>query len=199
MIGPMVENLIGAFLAPRRSVRRLVDGGFGIDAALLMVLLGFVVREIFVLITPGVLPEGTGIALSEYFMELVQSYVTFGFLTMVAYHVGRFFGGKGTLIGAALAMAWYLMVISVFTPIVLPAFVEFVEAAKAAAAAPDSPPEVPGRALLALVVSSCIMLWLLAAYIAEMHRFARTWNVLFVVIGLSIPISMLASSLMPIA
>jgi len=199
MIGAIVENLIGAFLSPRRSVRRLIDGGFGIDAALLLVLLGFAVRQIFVLITPGVLPEGTGISLSEYFMELVQSYLTFGFMTMLVYHVGRFFGGKGTLVGASLAMAWYLMVISIFTPIVLPAFVEFLEAAKTAAATPDSPPDVPGGALLALIASSCMMLWLLAAYIAEMHRFARTWNVLFVVVGLSIPFSMLASALMPVA
>jgi hypothetical protein len=199
MIGPVVENLIGAFLSPRRSVRRLIDGGFGVDAALLLVLLGFAVRQIFVLITPGVLPEGTSITLSEYFMELMQSYVTFGFMTIVVYQVGRFFGGKGTLIGAALTMGWYLLVVSVFTPVVLPAFVEFLEAAKAAAASPDTPPEIPGAALLALIASSCFMLWLLAAYIAEMHRFTRTWNVLFVVIGLSIPFSMLASALMPIA
>jgi len=105
MIGAIVENLIGAFLSPRRSVRRLIDGGFGIDAALLLVLLGFAVRQIFVLITPGVLPEGTGISLSEYLMELMQSYVTFGFMTMLVYHVGRFFGGEGTLIGSALAHA----------------------------------------------------------------------------------------------
>jgi hypothetical protein len=195
----MVENLIGAFLSPRRSVRRLIDGGFGIEAALLLVLLGFLIRQIFVLITPGVLPEGTSISLSEYFFELMQSYVTFGFMTMLVFHVGRFFGGKGSLMGSALAMAWYLMVISVFTPIVLPAFVEFIEAARAAAAAPDVPPDVPGGAMLALVASSCMMLWLLAAYIAEAHRFVRTWNVLFAVIGLSIPFSILASALMPIA
>ncbi len=199
MIGPTVENLIGAFLSPRRSVRRLIDGGHGVDAALLMVLLGYLAREIFVLITPGIQPEGAGIALAEYFLGLIQAYISFGFMTLVVFHIGRLFGGKGTFQGTALAMGWYLLVISIFTPVVLPAFVEFVEAAKVAVESPDTPVVVPGQAMLVLTVSSCLMLWLLAAYIAELHRFARTWNVLFVVIGLSIPISILASSLMPIA
>lgn len=199
MIGALVENLIGAFLSPRRSVRRLIDGGHGMDAALLMVLLGYLVREIFILITPGTRLEGGGIPLSQYIMGLIEAYITFGFMTVVVHHVGRMFGGKGTLSGAALAMAWYLLVISVFTPIVVPAFIEFADAAKAAVDSPDRRVAVPGGAMLVLTVSSCLMLWLLAAYIAELHRFARTMNVLFVVLGLSIPISILASSLMPLA
>jgi hypothetical protein len=199
MIGPLVENVIGAFLSPRRSVRRLIDGGHGMDAALLMVLLGYLAREIFILITPGTRLEGAGIPPGRYIVGLVEAYITFGFMTTVVHHVGRMFGGKGTFRGAALAIAWYLLVISIFTPVVVPAFIEFAEAAKAAAGAPEGPVAVPGGAMLVLTVSSCLMLWLLAAYIAELHRFARTWNVLFVVIGLSIPISILASSLMPLA
>jgi hypothetical protein len=199
MIGPLVENLIGAFLSQRRSVRRLIDGGHGMDAALLMVLLGYVTREIFILITPDTRLEGGGVPLAQYIMGLIEAYLTFGLMTALVLHVGRLFGGSGTLRGAALTVAWYLLVISILTPMVVPAFLEFAEAAKAAADSPDGPVVVPGGAMLLLTISSCLMLWLLAAYIAELHRFARTWNVLFVVIGLSIPISILASSLMPLA
>ena len=57
MIGAVVENIIGGYLHPRASVRRLLDAGHGLDAALTMVALAFLVGEIFVVITPGVRPE----------------------------------------------------------------------------------------------------------------------------------------------
>ena len=39
MIGAVVENIIGGYLHPRASVRRIIDGGHGFGVALLMVLL----------------------------------------------------------------------------------------------------------------------------------------------------------------
>jgi hypothetical protein len=47
------------------------------------------------------------------------------------------------------------------------------------------------------MVASGIMLWLFACYIAELHRFARTWNVVAVILGLSAALSFVVMALVP--
>jgi len=53
MIGAVVENIIGGYLHPRASVRRILAAGHGLDVALLMVVLAYLVREIFFIVTAG--------------------------------------------------------------------------------------------------------------------------------------------------
>ncbi|HSF94108.1 MAG TPA: YIP1 family protein [Thermohalobaculum sp.] len=195
MIGALFENLFDAFLRPRRSVRRLIDGGHGLDAALLLVLLGYLARAIFVLVTPGARMFDGAMPMAGYLIGLIEAYLTFGILVIAVHHVGRLFGGTGTLPGAAIAMAWYQLVVSVLTPFVASASVAFIEAVKAASENPDTPPELPGGSMLILSLSLCVMMWLLASYVAELHRFERTWNVLSVMIGLSMGISILGIAL----
>ena len=196
MIGALVENLFDAFLRPRRSVRRLIDGGYGIDTALLMVLLGLVLREIFILITPGARMFDGMMPLAGYMVDMIEAYVTFGLMVMTIYHVGRMFGGVGDMQGTAISVAWYLLVMTVFTPVVVPASVSFIEAVRVSTEQPDTPPAVPGGAMLVLAASSCVSIWLLAAYVTELHRFERVWNVLLVMIGLFAGISILAVTLL---
>jgi hypothetical protein len=78
----------------------------------------------------------------------------------------------------------------------VPATIEFLEAVKLASEQGSDRPELPGGAMLVMVASSCVVMWLLASYIAEMHRFARTWNVLFIMIGLSLGLSILTIALL---
>ena len=199
MIGAVVGNIIGGYLHPRASVRRLLDAGHGLDVALLMVVLAFLVREIFFIVTPGARPEMVSLSLARYFLHLVDALLSFAVFSVAICYVGRLFGGKGTLRQTGLALAWYLLVTSAIVPLVLPAVLRIVEVAEAAAAAPTAEVVLPAGAAMIVLVSSGVLMWLFASYVAELHRFARTWTVLAAIIGLSIPFSMIASALLPFA
>ena len=197
MIGAVVENIIGGSLHPRASVRRLLDAGHGLDVALTMVVLAFLVREIFFIVTPGARHEMAGLSLGRYFLSLVDALISFAVFSTAICYVGRVFGGKGTLRQTGLVLAWYLLVTSAIVPLVLPSVLRIVGAAEAAAAAHTAPAALPAGSVLIVLVGSGVLMWLFASYVAELHRFARTWSVLAAIIGLSIPFSMIASALLP--
>jgi hypothetical protein len=199
MIGAVVENIIGGYVHPRASVRRLLSAGHGLDVALMMVVLAFLVREIFFVVTPDARPETVSLSLGRYFLDLVDALLSFAVFSVAICYVGRLFGGKGSLRQSGLVMAWYLLVTSAVVPLVLPSVLRIVVAAEAAAAAPTAPAALPAGAALIVLVSSGVLMWLFASYVAELHRFARTWSVLAAIIGLSIPFSMVASALLPFA
>ncbi len=199
MIGAVVENIIGGYLHPRASVRRMIAAGHGLDVALMMVVLAFLVREIFFIVTPGARPETESLSLGRYALHLVDALLSFAVFSVAICYVGRLFGGKGTLRQTGLALAWYLLVTSAIVPLVLPAVLRIVEVAEAAAAAPTAEVVLPAGAAMIVLVSSGVLMWLFASYVAELHRFARTWSVLAAIIGLSIPFSMIASALLPFA
>ena len=165
----------------------------------MMVVLAFLVREIFFIVTPGARPEMVGLSLVRYFLHLVDSLLSFAVFSVAICYVGRLFGGKGTLRQTGLALAWYLLVAGAIVPLGLPGGVRSVEVAEAAAAAPTAEVVLPAGAAMIVLVSSGVLMWLFASYVAELHRFARTWTVLAAIIGLSIPFSMIASALLPFA
>jgi hypothetical protein len=193
MIGAVVENIIGGYLHPRASVRRMLDAGHGLDVALTMLALAFVVNEIFMIITPGLTPDLTAPALERYIAHIRSVLISFGILSTLICFVGRAFGGKGTFPQTVLVLAWYELVTSVLFPLIQSAMVQVFEAMQVAAEAPDQPVEIPALPFFILFVGCSVTLWLLAAFIAELHGFARVRNVLAAIIGLLIPLSMLAS------
>jgi hypothetical protein len=196
MIGAVVENIIGGYLHPRASVRRMLAAGHGLDVALTMVVLAFLVREIFFIVTPGARPETESLSLGRYVLHLVDALLSFAVFSTAMCYVGRIFGGKGTFRQTGLVLGWYLLVTSAVVPLVLPAVLRIVEAAEAAAVASTAPVALPAGAAMIVLVSSGVLMWLFASYVAELHRFARTWRVLAVIVGLSIPFSMVASALL---
>jgi hypothetical protein len=195
MIGAVVQNVIGGFLRPRASVRRILDGGHGFDVVLLMVLLAYLAREIFVLLIPGARPGDTGFMLAQHLQALIQRFVSFGLLSALVYGAGRLFGGTGTWLETNLAMAWYLLVTSVVVPLALPAVIHLAAVVDAAGDGPVAPVEIPAQPLVMFMVASGIMIWLFACYVAELHRFARTWNVVAVILGLSAAFSFIIMAL----
>ncbi len=201
MIAALAENIIGGYLHPRTSVRRLLAAGHGLDAALSMVMLAFLMREISFIVTPGAAPstgiETAGLALGRYFLHLVDALLSFAVFSMAICYVGRVFGGKGTFRQTGLVLAWYLLVTSLTIPLLLPPVRRIAEAARAAAEAPAEAVALPGGAALIVMVSSGVLLWLFASYVAELHSFNRTWGVLAVILGLAVPFSMIASGLVP--
>ena len=199
MIGAVMENLIGGYLHPRASVRRLLAGGHGLDAAIGMVLLAFLLYQIFLILVPGVRTGEEGASISHYGLALLWSLFVFGLNAAAVHVIGRMFGGQGTFEQTALVLSWFLVVTSVPRALAAPAVIEFSEAAQAAARSPASPPEVPADAMLTLLVVSGLVLWLLASYVAELHRFERTWHVLIAIFGISALFIFVFSGFMPVA
>ena len=197
MIGAVAQNVLGGILRPRASVRRIIDGRHGFHVALLMVLLAFLVREILVLLVLGPRPEVSGLQLGVHLQAVIEGMISFLILSALVYGIGRVFGGTGTWRETNLAMAWYLLVTSVFVPLALPALIHVAEAVAAAGGGPVERVDIPGNLLAMFGVASGIMLWLFASYVAELHRFARTWNVVAVMLGLTTALAFILVALVP--
>lgn len=199
MIGAVLENFIGGYLHPRASVRRLLAGNHGFEAAIAMVVLAFLLYEIFFILVPGGRPEGASVSFVDYLLGLVGSLMSFGFYTLGVCYLGRLFGGRGSLEQSALVVSWFLLVTSPLHAMAAPSMLRFLEAVRSAAETPASPPSIPGDAMTIVLGSSLLMLWLLASYVAELHRFQRTWNVLATILGFLILFSFVFSGMMPVA
>jgi len=199
MIGAVVENIIGGYLHPRASARRMLDAGHGIEVALQMLVLAFVVREIFMVITPGARPEGVAVSLVGYLVSFFDALMSFAVITTLACYVGRIFGGVGTMRDSAVVLGWYTLVTSFVVPLVMPALMRIYEAAAATAEDPSAPVPLPAGPAMIMLATSSIVLWMLASYIAELHRFNRTLSVLSVIIGIALAVSVLVSSFLPLA
>ena len=197
MIGAVAQNVLGGILRPRASVRRIIDGRHGFHVALLMAVLAFLAREILVLLVLGSRSENSGLQLGVHLQAVIEGMISFLILSALVYGVGRVFGGTGTWRETNLAMAWYLLVTSVFVPLALPALIHVAEAVAAAGGGPVERVDIPGNLLTMFGVASGIMLWLFASYVAELHRFARTWNVVAVMLGLTTALAFILVALVP--
>ena len=198
MIGAVFQNVLGGYLHPRTSVRRMLDAGHGIDTALLMVVLAYLIVTIFTILIQGERPSADGVSLGVYVFGLIANVVIFVIVTAIVFKVGRFFGGKGTWAEAALAMGWFTLVTSVIEPLTLPARIHVTEMMAAAAGGEQvDPGALPAGEVAMFMVVSAIILWLFACYVAELHRFTSTWKVLATVLGLSAAISMVLTALVP--
>ena len=169
------------YTAPRHSMRRLLDAGHGIELALTFLALAFLVEAILAIIFGG---RAGGLSISVYLVNIALQLAVFFLLSGLIHGIGRAAGGKGTLAGAQLVVGWHALVTSPLTPLTLgfaSAFRARPEVAEGAAA----PVEIPaGGGFLALVYIA-ISFWLMANYVAELHRFRNTWGVLGALVGVT--------------
>ena len=162
-----------------------------------MALLALLVREMMVVLFGGTQPDGGGLQLGAHLVAIIEGLVSFAVLSALVYGAGRVFGGTGTWRDTLLAMAWYLLVTSVFVPLALPALMHLAAAVENAGGGPIGAVDVPANLMVMFAIASGIMLWLFACYVAELHRFARTWNVVAVMLGLSVVFSFILMALVP--
>jgi hypothetical protein len=174
-------RMIGeGYTAPRISMRRILDGGNGLEVALTFLALAFIVEAVLAILFGG---RAGGLSLSVYLVNVALQLAAFFLLSGLIHGIGRAAGGKGTLTGAQLVVGWHSLVTSPLTPLTIgfaSAFRAQPDGAEAAAQV-----HIPaGGGFLALVYLA-ISFWLMANYIAELHRFRSTWGVLGALVGVT--------------
>ena len=180
MTGDVARAVVEGYTAPRASVRRLLDGGHGIEVALGLLALGYLVQAMLTIVF---LPAGLGIF--GHMLAIVQQLVTFFLLSALVYGIGRLAGGTGTMEGAQLVVAWHALVTSLLSPLAIGvSTAAFRSGEEGAGGIP------PGMGVLALVYVA-ISLWLMANYVAELHGFRSTWGVLGAIVGVSVVFALL--------
>jgi len=184
MIADIVRSIVQGYLEPRRSVRAIVSTGDGLPTALLMVVLGYLIAAILVLVTPGVERMAEAGIVTIHVYSLIKQIAFFFILSGLVYFFGRVSGGTATRSEVRMAIGWHMLVTSILTPAMAR-----LETAMRFTTGPDGqlimPDEMPGGDItMPAFAAVAIWFWLLALYIAEVHRFRNTIGVLGVVVGI---------------
>lgn len=180
------QALIQGYTAPRLSARRILASGGGLQLALMMVALAYLVQAIFsILLQPG------GFGIAGHLLAIIQQVIIFFLLSALVYGVGRMAGGTGSLLGSQLVVAWHALVTSVISPLAVGVSAATFQAQESG--------ELPSGVLLLGVVYVAISYWLMANYVAELHGFRSAASVLGAIIGLTfvfaILLAVIASSI----
>lgn len=172
------QALVQGFTAPRLSARRILDSGGGVQLALMMVALSYLVQAIFsILLMPG------GFGIGGHLLAIIQQVIIFFLLSGLVYGIGRMAGGTGSLLGSQLVVAWHALVTSVISPLAI--------GISAATFRAQASGEIPSAVLLLGVVYVAISFWLMANYVAELHGFRSAASVLGAIIGLTFAFAIL--------
>lgn len=159
------------------------------DAAVLMLVLGYLIQAIFQIVIPGArqLPSQMqgGIPVGLHLFNLVLQFIVAAVLAMMVYSIGRLFGGTGTRLQSFVLVSWHTLVTSVLAP----AFIWGMSHV--------SETQVPPAPLFVLAVSGSTWLWVLAAFTAELHGFRSTWGPLGIMLVASFLFSFLIMTLIP--
>lgn len=179
-------RMIGeGYTAPRLSMRRILDAGYGLEVALTFLVLAFLIEAILAILFGG---RAGGLSFSVYFVNIALQLAVFFLLSGLIHGIGRAVGGQGTLTGAQLVVGWHALVTSPLTPLTIGFASAFRAQPDAAGGAAEGAAEVhipAGGGFLALVYIA-ISFWLMANYIAELHGFRNTWGVLGALVGVTL-------------
>ncbi|HET7408812.1 MAG TPA: YIP1 family protein [Paracoccaceae bacterium] len=174
MTGDLARVVVQGYTDPRASARQLLESGNGLEAALGMVALAYLVQAILTIMFMS-----GGFGIGGHMLAIMQQLVTFFLLSALIYGVGRLAGGTGTMQGAQLVVGWHALVTSLISPLAIG-----VSTAAFTAEDEGSGGIPPGLAFMAFVYVA-ISFWLMANYVAELHGFRSTWGVLGAIIGLT--------------
>lgn len=164
-LGAFVELLKLTFRAPRAAASALMKAqlpdGARWAALILMAVTSAIVMHAVSSLTPMVGPDGEVVPMPGPFFWAAMVGFGMSMTALLAYGVGRWRGGRGTLPDAVLLVAWLQVVQLVLVAAQLVLLLVL--------------PPLAGLLELASVV---IFLWLLTAFVAEMHGFPSTGRVL---------------------
>jgi hypothetical protein len=178
---PFLDLLTQGIVAPRPTARRLIDAQPAPSDRLALVALAAAVQGMmwaFIgLIAPGLVAGAFsgGLGILGQLMLFGLVFVNYAITATAAFHVGRRLGGRGSAADVATAVAWHAMLTAALTPLQAVA--------------------VGGGSALLVLVYAVLNMWLLAACVAEAHRFASTRRVLAVTIAIFLGVGLALSLL----
>lgn len=164
-VGGLVALLKLTFQAPRKAAAVIVQSGLPVNARwsalVLMAVASAIVMYAIMSSLPLLGPEGEALPLPGPFFLAGFFGFYLSMLAMLAFGVGRWRGGRGSLPDAVLLVAWLQVVqlALVFVQMVLLVV-------------------MPPLASLLEVASVVIFLWLLTNFVAELHGFRSVGMVL---------------------
>ncbi|MDG1211225.1 MAG: YIP1 family protein [Paracoccaceae bacterium] len=173
MLQELVKSIVDSFVAPRASARRVIDNVTDFQGVAVIFGLSFTLSAIIILLKTAFGAEAAadfnamGGAFPFIISNLIFSAVAFAFLCGVIYGVGRLFGGVGTPLEIAAAIAWHSLITVVFSP--------FLSLSSLTS---------DGGASIMPVFIMLFIAWLLANFTAEVHQFKSVWKVAAVMVGL---------------
>lgn len=173
MLQELMKSVVDSFVAPRAAARRVIDNVQDFQGVAVIFGLSFTLSAIVLLLKTSLGAgqaaefDPAGGALAFIFSNLIFSAVAFAFVCSVVYGVGRLFGGVGSLLNVAAAMAWHSLITVVFTPFL----------SLSALTSEDGGSALPIFIMLFIA-------WLLVNFAAEAHQFKSVWKVAAVMVGL---------------
>ncbi len=180
-LGPLPRLVWSGVFRPREAMARLMELRPGLDAAILMVLLAYLVSAVFSLVMPT--PEGAEVRASRFSLHLQGLIIEFGSFFAaagIATWLGRAAGGTAWFPQVAAAVGFGFLLQAMLTPGIVLAFSLIVAQAMWAGA------------VLLLLGLAAWSIWLLASCIAEVHGFRSTIAVAGAVFGFAIAFGLLA-------
>ena len=117
MISAFLGRILEGFRSPRGSVRRVIDGGHGLDIAIAMVVFSYLAGSIVAILVPGGRPGDIGLPIVLHTVGIAVQIGSFFVLSLAAFGIGKLFGGKGTLDQAYLTIGWHTLVTTVLAPL----------------------------------------------------------------------------------
>jgi hypothetical protein len=192
VLADFARFMVQGLTAPRATVRGVLNGGHGFDAALLMITLGYLIESVMIkLLVPG----GTGAVnpISFHMLNAIGTVCGFFILSGLSYWVGRIFGGIATLAQSQLAIAWFMLTNSLLAPF-------------AVMSLPDdfrNPPTDPATQIdlsdanpTVIFIVVGIAMWLLSSAIAEAHGFRSVWRVAAMILAVPATLMILLNAVM---
>lgn len=168
-----MKSVIDSFVAPRAAARRVIDAVQDFQGVAVIFGLSFTLSAIVLLLKTSLGAEAgadlnaAGGAFPFIISNLIFSAVAFAFMCGVVFGVGRLFGGVGTFLNVAAAMAWHSLITVVFSPFL----------SLSALTSSDGASALPIFIMLFIA-------WLLVNFAAEAHQFKSVWKVAAVMVGL---------------
>lgn len=185
-----LERLTLGLVRPRLVARALIDARPDGRERLLLVGLGAAMQGMFWgfvgVIAPGAMGGAMagGLGLFGQLGLASLAFVNYVLVAMLAYFIGRAFGGTGKPSDVAAAVAWHSVLSAALTPVQAMIFRPQLPLDGAAGVGPG------GGSILMLGFYIGYNLWLLGSCIAEAHGFRSTGRVVAATVAVAISIGM---------
>lgn len=192
MIVDFANFMARGYLAPRATLRQLLNGGHGFDVALLLIALGYVLESVlvkFLVSRPG---AGEVSLVAFHMLNMTATVCGFLILSGLVFWAGRIMGGIATLAQTQLAVAWFMLVTSLLSPF---AMMGLPDQFFNPSAEPGTPIDMSSANTTLIFLVAGAVIWLLSSTVAEAHGFRSVWRVAAVIMAIPIGVLLLLSML----